>query len=98
MNKLFWLVELLSGRKSMKGVFVASGIGIVVLLALLVWGAVAGIGFVWNNAPRWLEGGERIAVETVRRAQETLPAVTGKVAASAGVSVRRWPHTGWWTW
>ncbi len=26
MNKLFWLVELLSGRKSMKGVFVASGI------------------------------------------------------------------------
>ncbi len=83
MNKLFWLIKLLSGRKSMKGIFVASGIGIVVLLALLVWAAVAGIGFVWNNAPGWLEGGERIAVEAVRKAQETLPAVKDRVAASA---------------
>ena len=83
MGKLFWLIKLLSGRKSMKGIFVASGIGIVVLLALLVWGAVVGIGFVWNNAPRWLEGGEQLAVEAVRRAQETLPAVTDQVAASA---------------
>lgn len=60
MTKLFWLVKLLSGRKSMKGIVVASGIGAVVLLALFAWGAVAGIGFVWNNAPRWLEGGERL--------------------------------------
>ncbi len=71
MNKLFWLIKLLSGRKSMKRIFIASGIGIVVLLALLVWAAVAGIGFFWSNAPRWLEGGERLAVEAVRRAQET---------------------------
>ena len=41
MSKLFWLVKLLSGRGSMKGILVASGIGIVVLLALFAWGAVA---------------------------------------------------------
>ena len=83
MGKLFWLVKLLSGRGSMKGILVASGIGIVVLLALLAWGAVAGIGFVWNNAPRWMEGGERLAAEAVRKARETLPAVTDQVAESA---------------
>ncbi len=82
MTKLFWLIKLLSGRKSMKRIFIVSGIGIVVLLALLVWGAVAGIGFVWNNAPGWLAGSERLAVEVVRKAQETLPAVTDQVAGA----------------
>ncbi|MEO7558414.1 MAG: hypothetical protein ABIT34_05180 [Gammaproteobacteria bacterium] len=40
MSKLFWLVK---GQTTIGAQIHASGIGIVVLLALLVWGAVAGI-------------------------------------------------------
>lgn len=67
----------------MKGIFVASGIGFVVLLALLVWAVVAGVGLVSDHLPRWLAGGERLAAEAVRKAQETLPTVTDKVAESS---------------
>lgn len=47
----------------MKGILVVSGIGVVVLPVLLAWGAIAGIGFVWNSAPRRLEGSERLAAK-----------------------------------
>ena len=83
MNKLFWLVKLISDRKSMKSIFVVSGIGFLVLLALLVWAVVAGVGLVSGHLPRWLAGGEQLAAKAVRKAQETLPTVTDKVAESA---------------
>lgn len=83
MSKLFWLANLISDRKSMKSIFVVSGIGFVVLLALLVWAVVAGVGLVSDHLPRWLAGGKQFAVEAVRTAQETLPTVTDKVAESA---------------
>ena len=83
MSKFFWLVKLLSNRKSMKGIIIAGGIGFVVLLVLLVWAAVAGVGFVSDHLPRWLASGEQLATETMRKAQETLPAVKDKIAESA---------------
>lgn len=67
----------------MKGIFVAGGIGFVVLLVLLVWAGVAGVGLVSDHLPRWLASGEQFATETMRKAQETLPTVTDKVAESA---------------
>jgi hypothetical protein len=83
MSKLFWLASLLSDRKSMKGIFVVSGIGFLMLLALLAWAVVAGIGLVSDHLPRWLASGEQLAAETMRKAQETLPTVTDKVTESA---------------
>ena len=88
MKKLLWLVRLISDRKSMKNIFVVSGIGFLVLLTLLVWAVVAGVGLVSDHLPRWLAGGKQLAVEAVHKAQETLPTVTGstvigKVAESA---------------
>ncbi len=67
----------------MKDIFVASGIGFVVMLVLLVWAGVAVFGLVSDHLPRWLASGEQLATETMRKAQETLPTVTDKVAESA---------------
>lgn len=89
MSKLFWLVKLLSGRKSMKSILIVSGIGLIVLLALFVWAAVAGVGLVSGRLPHWLAGGERLAAEAVRRVQETLPMVTDRVAESVPGLARR---------
>lgn len=83
MSKFFWLVKVLSNRKSMKRVIIASGVGVVILLVLLVWAIVAGVGFVSDHGPRWLASGEQLATETMRKAQDTLPAVKDKVAESA---------------
>ena len=73
----------------MKGIFVVGGIGVIVLLALLVWAVVAGVGLVSDHLPRWLAGGEQLATEAVRKAQETLPTVTDKVAESAPALARQ---------
>lgn len=83
MSKFFWLIKLLSNRKSMKRIIIVSSVGLIILLALLVWAVVAGVGFVSDHLPRWLASGEQLATETMRKAQETLPTVKEKVTESA---------------
>lgn len=41
------------------------GLGLVILLALLVWGVIAGIGLVTDRLPQWLAGGKQIAAQSL---------------------------------
>lgn len=58
------------------------GLGLVILLALLVWGGIAGIGFVTDRLPQWLAGGKQIAAQSVQKAEEVLPGLKERVAES----------------
>ncbi len=64
MNRWFWI----------------GGLGLVILLALLVWGVIAGIGLVTDRLPQWLAGGKQIAAQSMQKAEEALPGLKERVA------------------
>ena len=70
------------------------GVGLVILLALLVWGIVAGIGLVTDRLPQWLAGGKQIAEQPVQKAEEMLPGlkerIKGLVPPELGQKVEEW--------
>ena len=49
------------------------GLSLVILLALLIWGVIAGIGLVTDRLPEWVAGGKQVAAESVQKADEILP-------------------------
>lgn len=51
---------------------IIGALGVVILLTLLVWGVIAGIGFVTDRLPQWLAGGKKIAAQSVQKAEEAL--------------------------
>lgn len=74
--------------------FWIGGLGLVILLVLLVWGVIAGIGLVTDRLPQWLAGGKQIAAQSVQKAEETLPGLKERVKAlvppELGQKVEEW--------
>ena len=70
------------------------GVGLVILLALLGWGIVAGIGLVTDRLPQWLAGGKQIVERPVQKAEEMLPGLKERVKAlvppELGQKVEEW--------
>jgi hypothetical protein len=62
-----------------KKLVLAGVIGLVLILGLLAWAAIAGLGWLWRQAPQWLESGRGAATEVVRRADEALPGMKEKI-------------------
>lgn len=65
------------------------GLSLVILLALLIRGIVAGIGLVTDRLPEWLAGGKQIAVQSVQKADEILPGLRERVAESSPALARK---------
>ena len=61
---------------------IIGALGLVILLTLLVWGVIAGIGLVTDRLPQWLAGGKQIAAQSVQKAEEALPGLKKRVAES----------------
>ena len=61
---------------------IIGALGLVILLTLLVWGVIAGIGLVTERLPQWLAGGKQIAAQSVQKAEEALPGLKERVAES----------------
>jgi hypothetical protein len=55
-----------------KKVLIGGIIGSLVVI-LLIWALIAGIGFLWKQLPEWIAGGERIVEEVIKKAEEVLP-------------------------
>lgn len=70
------------------------GVGLVILLALLVWGIVAGIGLVTDRLPQWLAGGKQIAEQPMQKAEEMAPGLKERikelVPPELGQKVEEW--------
>ena len=70
------------------------GVGLVILLALLGWGIVAGIGLVTDRLPQWLAGGKQVAEQPMQKAEEMLPGLKERVKAlvppELGQKVEEW--------
>lgn len=65
------------------------GLSLVILLALLIWGVIAGIGLVTDRLPEWLAGGKQVAAESVQKADEILPGLRERVAESSPALARK---------
>ena len=65
------------------------GLSVVILLALLIWGLIAGIGLVTDRLPEWLAGGKQVAAESVQKADEILPGLKQRVAESSPALARK---------
>ncbi len=74
--------------------FWIGGLGLVILLALLVWGGIAGVGLVTDRLPQWLAGGKQIAAQPMQKAEEMLPGLKERVKAlvppELGQKVEEW--------
>ena len=70
------------------------GVGLVILLALLGWGIVAGIGLVTDRLPQWLAGGKQVAEQPMQKAEEMLPGLKERikelVPPELGQKVEEW--------
>lgn len=74
--------------------FWIGGLGLVILLVLLVWGVIAGVGLVTDRLPQWLAGGKQIAAQPVQKAEEMLPGLKERikeiVPPELGQKVEEW--------
>ncbi len=61
--------------------FWIGGLGLVILLVLLVWGVIAGVGFVTDRLPQWLAGGKQIAAQSAQKAEEAYPGLKERATA-----------------
>lgn len=70
------------------------GLGLVILLAFLVWGVIAGAGFVTDRFPQWLAGGKQIAAQSAQQAEKVFPGlkerVEGLVPPGLGFKIEEW--------
>lgn len=70
------------------------GVGLVILLALLIWGIIAGIGLVSDRLPQWLAGGKQVAEQPMQKAEEMLPRLKERikelVPPELGQKVEEW--------
>lgn len=64
------------------------GLSVVLLLALLIWGVITGIGLVTDRLPGWLAGGKQVATESVQKADGILPGLRARVAESSPALAR----------
>lgn len=65
------------------------GLGLVILLVLLVWGAIAGVGLVADRLPQWFAGGKQIAAQSVQKADEVFPGLKERVDALVPLGLGR---------
>lgn len=65
------------------------GFGLVILLGLLVWGVIAGVGLVTDRLPQWLAGGKQIAAQSVQKADEVLPGLKERAEALVPLGLGR---------
>ncbi len=74
--------------------FWIGGLGLVILLVLLVWGVIAGVGLVADRLPQWLAGGKQIVAQPVQKAEDMLPGLKERVKAlvppELGKKVEEW--------
>jgi hypothetical protein len=74
--------------------FWISGLSLVILLVLLVWGVIGSIGLVTDKFPQWMAGGKQIAAQSVQKAEEVLPGFKERVKAllppELGQKVEEW--------
>ena len=73
---------------------IIGALGLVILLALLVWGVIAGFGLVTDRLPQWLAGGKQIAAQPIQKAEEMLPGLKERVKAlvppELGQKIEEW--------
>ena len=65
------------------------GLSLVILIALLIWGVIVGIGLVTDRLPEWLAGGKQVTVQSVQKADEILPGLRERVAESSPALARK---------
>ncbi len=62
----------------MKKLLLIGGIGLVIVVILVVWAFIAGLGFVSERLPHWMSGAEKVAGIAIEKAKEVFPWIQEK--------------------
>lgn len=62
----------------MKKLALIGGIGIVIVVILVVWALIAGLGLVSEKLPHWMSAAEKFAGVAIEKAKETFPWIQEK--------------------
>lgn len=62
----------------MKKLVIIGSIGLVIVVALIIWAFIAGLGVVSERLPQWISGAERVGGVAIEKAKEAFPMIEGK--------------------
>jgi len=62
----------------MKKLVLFGGTGLVIIVILVVWALIAGVGLVSEKLPNWMSGAEKVAGLAIEKAKEALPGIKEK--------------------
>lgn len=62
----------------MKKLVLIGGIGLVIVVILVIWAFIAGVGLVSEKLPHWMSAAEKVAGVAIEKAKEALPGIQEK--------------------
>ncbi len=62
----------------MKKLILLGGIGLAIVVILVVWALIAGLGLVSEKLPHWMSDAEKVAGVAIGKAKEALSGIQGK--------------------
>ncbi len=67
----------------MKKLVLIGGIGLVIVVILVIWAFIAGVGLVLKKLPHWMSAAEKVAGVAIEKAKEALPGIQEKAQEKA---------------
>lgn len=67
----------------MKKLVLFGGIGLVIVVILVVWALIAGLGLVSDKLPHWMSSAEKVAGVVIGKAKEALPGIQEKAGEAS---------------
>lgn len=58
-----------------KAVLIIAGLTFLMVAIFAGWALFAGLSYVWEKMPQWIAGGEKVAKEVIKKAEEAVPGV-----------------------